>query len=120
MCYTKLRLFSDVMYHFHPNRLPHLFAMHSNCHSDSLSSTMPISVCQSIHTVAYVVVAVDAVAVVVVATAAVVSAADAAVALFPDMLSILRPLSKHSNIQLGKQKKNNKLAYFRYEAKPNI
>lgn len=43
--YTKLRLFFDVMYHFHPNRLPHLFEMYSNCHSDSLSSTI---VCPSI------------------------------------------------------------------------
>lgn len=54
---------------------------------------MPIFVYQSIHMVAYVfafvvVVVVDAVAV------AAVDVVDEAVALFPDMLSILRPLSK--------------------------
>lgn len=50
---------------------------------------MPISVCQSIRI--YVVVAV-----VVAAAAVAVGAADEAVALFPDMLSILRPLSTFS------------------------
>lgn len=100
--YTKLRLFFDAMYHFHLNRLPHLFAMHSNCHLDSLSSTMPISVCQAIHTAAYVVGAVDAV--VVAAAAVAVGAVDGAVALFPDMPSILRPLSKCGTFNWERQR----------------
>lgn len=78
------------MYLFHLNRLRHLFEMHLGCHLDSLSWMMPIFECQSIrwiHTVAYVV------AVVVVAAVGAVAAdvVDAAVALFPGMLSTLRP-----------------------------
>lgn len=75
--------------------------MHLNCHLDFLSSMMPIFEYQSIHMVAYVVVAVDAA---VVAAAAVVDVADGVVALFPDIVSILRPLSKFQQFNKTKQK----------------
>lgn len=76
------------MYLFHLNRLRHLFEMHLGCHLNSLSWMMPIFECQSNHTVAYVV----AVVVVVAAVGAVAAdVVDGAVALFPGMLSTLRP-----------------------------
>lgn len=82
-CTTKLLSIFDVMYLFHLNRLRHLFEMHLGYHLGSSNWMMPIFVYLSIRMVVYVA------AVVVVAAA--VGAVDVAVALFPDMLSILRP-----------------------------